>query len=719
VHGSRGRGLLAAGLTACALVAAYRALHAAPDPSLVARWWPATALVTVLFLMLPRQLARGFVFLTTTGFFAVGLLAGHDVVFSLGFAVANTVEVLVVVWWLTRFDEGVPRLHTWGDYRRWLIGICLGSAAAGLVTAGTLWVADGAHGDAPWRTLLWIAVTHGGAQALVLPLVMQQQQHRIRVSALEITLHAVLMVIGLSACIAASAGQPVAFLLLPVLMWGAARFPHLWSNLELAGVAAAFALLSAIGQGPFPDVPGRAPLLTIAASAQVFVLISAITAVAFSVATSHLRDSLRRLRENELQLGQLLDSASGTAFIATDLEGVITWFSPGAEQLLGYRAEDLVGRATPIQFHEPRELISRARSLGIPATTYEVITAPLQRGEEQDTRDWTYVRPDGGRLTVSLSVTAVRDDAGRPQSYLSVVRDVTDRRAAEQALLAALDKEREANRRMHEVDRAKDDFVSSVSHELRTPLTSIVGYTELLTDGLTGAMTAMQTDLVEKIDRNGERLLNLVEDLLTLSRVENGSFRLERTPTDLRDAVHAGTAEVTSAAQRQGVAMSVIVPPEPVMVVGDSHHLERLVLNLVSNAVKFTDRGGSVRVGLEVQHETAVLSVSDTGMGIPFEEQPNLFQRFFRSSVATERAIQGTGLGLNIAQSIAKAHQGSVAFESTPGVGTTFRFTVPLKGPQPLAAETQPVQDRKPTNRAVENLFSPRHRSTGPRSEVS
>jgi PAS domain S-box-containing protein len=719
VHGSRGRGLLAAGLTACALVAAYRALNAAPDPSLVARWWPATALVTVLFLMLPRQAARGFTFLATTGFFAIGLLAGRDVVFSLGFAVANIVEVLVVVWWLTKFEEGVPRLHSWSDYRRWLVGICLGSAAAGLITAGTLWIADGAHGDAPWRTLLWIAVTHGGAQALVLPLVMQQQQHRIRVSALEISLHAVLMITALSACIASTPGQPVAFLLLPVLMWGAARFPHLWSNLELVGVALAFAVLSALGQGPFPDVSGRAPLLTIAASAQVFVLISAITAVAFSVATSHLRDSLRRLRENELQLGQLLDSASGTAFIATDLEGVITWFSPGAEQLLAHRSADLVGRATPIRFHEPRELVTRARELGIPATTYEVITGPLQRGEEQDTRDWTYVRQDGGRLTVSLSVTAVRDDAGKPQSYLSVVRDVTDRRAAEQALLAALDKEREANRRMHEVDRAKDDFVSSVSHELRTPLTSIVGYTELLTEGLTGPMTEMQADLIEKIDRNGGRLLNLVEDLLTLSRVENGSFRLDSAPTDLRDAVRGATAEVTSAAQRQGVAMSVIVPPEPVTVVGDGQHLERLVLNLVSNAVKFTDRGGLVRVGLEVHHGVAVLSVTDTGMGIPYEEQANLFQRFFRSSVATERAIQGTGLGLNIAQSIAQAHQGSVDFESTPGVGTTFRFSVPLKGPVILPAGAQAGHDGLLTNRAIGNLFSPRHRSPTPRSEVS
>ena len=131
MHGSRGRGLLAAGLTALALLAAYRALHAAPDPELVARWWPATALVTILFLLLPRHDARGFMFLATTGFFAVGLLAGRDAVFSLGFAVANTVEVLVVVWWLTRFEEGMPRLHSWSDYRRWLVGICLGSVAAG------------------------------------------------------------------------------------------------------------------------------------------------------------------------------------------------------------------------------------------------------------------------------------------------------------------------------------------------------------------------------------------------------------------------------------------------------------------------------------------------------------------------------------------------------------------------------------------------------------
>ncbi len=701
MRGARANGLLAAGLTACALATAYRALHAAPDPELVARWWPASVMVTIVFLLRPRREAATLAYLTTTGFFAMGVLAGRDPLFSLGFAVANTVEVLVVVWWLTRMQEGVPELRSWSDYRRWLVAICLGSLAAGLITAGTLWLTDGVT---PWRTLLWIALTHGGAQAVVLPLAMRQPKHRVNVSAIEIALHCLLLGTALTACVLANPGQPVAFLLLPVLMWGAARFTYVWSNIELVVVSTAVIVATAVNHGPFPDVGATADVLTLAASAQVFVAISAITAVAFSVATSHLRDSLRRIRENELQLGQLLDSASGTAFIATDLDGVITLFSPGAEQLLGYSSSELVGRATPMPFHEAREVMARAHELGVSSTGYAVVTGPLERGQEQDTRDWTYIRKDGSRVIVSLSVTAVRDDDGRPQSYLSVVRDVTDRRAAEHALRAALEKEREANRRMHAVDRAKDDFVSSVSHELRTPLTSIMGYTELLTDGLTGPLSSMQQDLIEKIDRNGSRLLSLVEDLLALSRVANGSFQLEQVPTDLRAAVRGATGVVAASARQQGVAFSVDVPRDPVTVVGDAEHLERLVLNLVSNAVKFTEPGGEVTVALTVDKHLATLAVSDTGVGIPLDEQANLFQRFFRSSVATEMAIQGTGLGLSIVQSIAEAHQGTVHFESTPGVGTTFRFTVPVEAPVEAPAEVPKAPGR---HRTVTTSSSP------------
>ena len=190
-------------------------------------------------------------------------------------------------------------------------------------------------------------------------------------------------------------------------------------------------------------------------------------------------------------------------------------------------------------FHESREILSRAQKLRI-TPGYEVVTHPVAHGADQDTRDWTYVRKDGSRLTVSVSVTAVRGVDGNRVSFLSVVRDVTDRRAAEQALVFALDKERETNQRMLDLDRAKGEFVSAVSHELRTPLTSIVGYTELLAEDMSENLTSEQQQLVERIDRNGERLLTLVEDLLTMARVEDGNLALEHVEVDMRSPVPRG-----------------------------------------------------------------------------------------------------------------------------------------------------------------------------------
>ena len=674
MRGSRATGVLAAVLAVTALVLAVHTLRVAPHPDLVTRWWPTTALMTVAVFLSPRRQARTLIGALTLIVLVASLLSGRGVVFSVGFAIANAAEALIVVRLVAGFTDERPELRSWMDYRRWLLAIAVGSLAAAGFTVLTL-AATGT--DELWRPLTWVAMTHFAAQSVALPLAMRQPGHRARISAAERVTHVCLVALGAWACFEADESEPVAFLMLPLLMWAAARFTHQWANLELLGVATLVVLLTAEGRGPFTDVTGQATILDLSASAPTFLAVSAVTSVAFSVAMTHLRDSLRRLRQNELQLGQLLDSASGTAFIATDLDGMITWFSPGAEQLLGYSGNEVVNRITPVPFHDSRELEARAQELGV-KPGYHVVTDVVAHGAEQDTRDWTYVRKDGSRLTVSLSVTAARDDDGRAVSFLNVVRDVTDRRAAEQALVFALDKERETNQRMLELDRAKGEFVSAVSHELRTPLTSIVGYTEILADADAQNLSEMQRQLVERIDRNGSRLLHLVEDLLTLARVEDGSLSLDRVPTDLCEAVRAATDEVAHRAHQGRVTLRVNVPREPVMVEGDMAHLERLVLNLASNAVKFTPEAGRVEVSVHTLGDVAEVRVSDTGMGIPLEEQGRLFQRFFRSSLATEHAIQGTGLGLHIVRSIAEAHDGRIDFESSPGVGTTFRFTVPL-----------------------------------------
>jgi PAS domain S-box-containing protein len=697
VHGSRSNALLTAGLATSALLLAVHSLRMAPDPDLVARAWPATALTTVMLIMAPPRHRRALAALAGVLFLTACVVAGRAPFFAFGLALANVVEALLVVRWLTGSELERPQLRTWVDYRRWLLGIAVASCTAAAILATAMGLGGTEH---LWRPFLWVAITHVGAQTVALPLVMRQTRLKVKVSAVEVASHLALLTLGAFMCVNADASEPVAFLLLPLLMWAAARFTSRWANLELLAMAVGMAALAALQRGPFGVVTSDSSALDIAASSQTFVAVGAVTSVAFSVAMGHLRESLRRNRENELQLSQLLDSASGTAFIATDLDGLVTWFSPGAEQLLGYSGEEVVGRITPVPFHERRELVARAEELGTTAG-YRAVTGPVERGAaEQDTRDWTYVRRDGSRLTVSLSVTAVRNDDGRPLSYLSVVRDVTDRRAAEQALVFALDKERETNQRMLELDRAKGEFVSAVSHELRTPLTSIVGYTELLADDLSENLTPEQHQLVERIDRNGDRLLHLVEDLLTLARVEEGSLSLERVETDLCAAVRGATDEVSHAAHKGRVALGVVVPPEPVTLQGDPAYLERLVLNLVSNAVKFTGAGGTVDVSLAVTGDVAQLRVADTGMGIPLEEQDRLFQRFFRSSLATEHAIQGTGLGLHIVRSIAEAHNGHIEFESLPGEGTTFVFTVPLVDARPVVPETRSARPVRRTSQA-------------------
>ena len=477
-------------------------------------------------------------------------------------------------------------------------------------------------------------------------------------------------------------------------MWGAARFTQRWANVELLCVALWIAVLTALGRGPFTEITGQASALAIAASAQTFVAVSAVTCAAFSVAMAHLRDSLRRIRENELQLGQLVDSASGTAFIATDPEGLITFFSPGAEQMLGYAADEVVGRITPLPFHESRELLERADELGVSPGYGVGDRTGLTLGADQDLRDWTFVRKDGSRLTVSVSVTAAHDDEGHTTSYLSVVRDVTDRRAAEQALVFALDKERETNQRMLELDRAKGEFVSAVSHELRTPLTSIVGYTELLADDH-AVQPQRDAAPADRADRAQRRAAAASRRGPAHPRAGGGRQPRTRDRSRPTCATPYAMPPTRSPTQRTRAGCPCGSPATRAGGARGRRRLPRTTGAQPGQQRREVHPRGWQRGRRRHRRVRGRASCgsSDTGMGIPLEEQSRLFQRFFRSTLATEHAIQGTGLGLHIVRSIAEAHHGSADFESTPGVGTTFRILLPLVAPAAADGDADEARD--------------------------
>ncbi len=257
----------------------------------------------------------------------------------------------------------------------------------------------------------------------------------------------------------------------------------------------------------------------------------------------------------------------------------------------------------------------------------------------------------------------VRDDHGGFVGRIWTLREVTKER---------------------ELDRLKDDFVATVSHELRTPLTSMMGFLEMIREGEAGELTDEQKRFLAIVYRSSERLQRLVGDLLFVARLDATGLQLQFAPVDLVALVRDAAESAGALARSRELDLRLDLAPLPALT-GDKERLSQLVGNLVSNSLKFTPAGGCVTVRTFVDGSHAVVEVEDDGIGIPVAEQDRLFQRFFRSSIATEQAIPGTGLGLVISRAIAEAHGGTIGVRSEAGAGACFRVELPLE-PEEAAA---------------------------------
>src|SRR6476659_2396789 len=257
----------------------------------------------------------------------------------------------------------------------------------------------------------------------------------------------------------------------------------------------------------------------------------------------------------------------------------------------------------------------------------------------------------------------VQDDRGGSLGRIWTLREVTQQR---------------------ELDRLKDDFVATVSHELRTPLTSMMGFLEMIREGEAGELNDQQKRFLAIVYRSSERLQRLVGDLLFVARLDANGLQLRFGEARLDEIVRESVESSSALARSREVELVAEVDDVP-PVSGDKDRLAQLVGNLVSNALKFTPAGGRVTVRAFRDGGNAVMEIQDTGIGIPAAEQGRLFQRFFRSSTATEQAIPGTGLGLVISKAIAEAHGGTIGVISASGEGTCFRVEIPLD-PEEIAA---------------------------------
>jgi signal transduction histidine kinase len=235
---------------------------------------------------------------------------------------------------------------------------------------------------------------------------------------------------------------------------------------------------------------------------------------------------------------------------------------------------------------------------------------------------------------------------------------------------------REQNERLRELDHLKDEFVATASHELRTPLTSLSGYLEMSLDPAEGSLSPTRENHLRIAQRNAGRLTMLVDQLLFLARADSHPLELRREPVDLAELLTEAAETARPAARAKNIVLEVEAQPRRAM--GDRPQLVRVVDNLVTNAVKFTPDGGTVRLTARDEGGAAVLEVTDTGVGVPPADRPDLFNRFFRGRNAIEEAVPGSGLGLAISQVIAEAHGSTIEVESAPEGGSTFRLALPL-----------------------------------------
>jgi signal transduction histidine kinase/CheY-like chemotaxis protein len=299
------------------------------------------------------------------------------------------------------------------------------------------------------------------------------------------------------------------------------------------------------------------------------------------------------------------------------------------------------------------------------------VLASIRRGERVVHYETIRRRKDGMLIPVSLTVSPIRNSEGLVIGASKIARDITERKRAEN--------ERDRLLRIaQEASQLKDEFLATLSHELRTPLNAILGYIRLMRSGLLG--DEKQHQALDTVARNATSLTQIVEDVLDVSRIVSGKVRLNVQLVELPDVVRGAVDTVRPAADAKGIRLEMIVDPQPGPVTGDPERLQQIMWNLLSNAVKFTERGGRVQVRLERVDSHVVVTVSDTGIGIPAEFLPHVFDRFRQADAGISRARGGLGLGLAIARQLVELQGGRIsAVSDGSGKGSTFRVELPVR----------------------------------------
>lgn len=371
-----------------------------------------------------------------------------------------------------------------------------------------------------------------------------------------------------------------------------------------------------------------------------------------------LSNTMQQLNES-LAMREAIMNSTNYGIISVDQNGLITSFNSAAEKMIGYKKEEMIGKFTPVVFHDKDEIEKRAISLSKQAKKkilpgFEVFTF-FAKENIPDVNEWTYIRKDGSRLPVTLSITAVKDSENQIVGYVGLFYDISERK---------------------EIDTMKNELISIVSHELRSPVVSIKGSLDLLTQ-TEHHLSEQSKKILALAQKNCHRLILLTDDLLDIQQIESGKIKFNFKKLNVSSFISHIVQSNSFNARQFSLKFNCPNVPKEWNIEADEDRLEQVMNNLLANAIKYSPQGGTIDINAKKVDSMIHFEIKDQGPGIPKELQSRIFQKFAHDTSPANKGKKEAGLGLSIAKSIVEKHKGAINFR-TSSKGTTFWFEIPI-----------------------------------------
>jgi PAS domain S-box-containing protein len=375
------------------------------------------------------------------------------------------------------------------------------------------------------------------------------------------------------------------------------------------------------------------------------------------------------LQKTQSELKAILDSAF-VSIIKTDKSGKITHFSKGAERMLGYKAEELIGIKTPIQIHILEEIESRSIELSNlfhkQINGFEVFVEFAKRGESE-TKEWTYVRKDGTTFPVQLVVSGIYNSNGEINGYLGIASDITELKKQSQII-------QDQNIELENLNNTKDKFFSIVAHDLKSPLNSLKGFSGLLIDHYDRLSKEEIIGMSLKIKDSIDNTIKMADNLITWARIQMNDYQINKEIISVNEFIDNVCSLYLAIATEKGISIKSTLPKD-LKIVADKNQFEFIIRNLINNSIKYTQKGGSIQIETKsTENNYAEIKISDNGIGISDSIKNQLFKVGKNRSSEGTSGEKGTGLGLMLVYEFVAMNNGEISFTSEVNNGTTFKL---------------------------------------------